>query len=143
MKTAVYSWRLSAERKAELEAPEVRCLVVLPPIGSPNAATGHSDDDAEPPAIRRRAMAAIGSVAGAILRARNGQRTGSRNHLLKACQAQCVRSPLRPSDSLMPVPFLRSSVAATNAHFLRQGLPQRSTAASYDRSCARRSFLPR
>jgi hypothetical protein len=64
MKTAVYSWRLSAERKAELEAPEVRCLVVLPPIGSPNAATGHSDDDAEPPAIRRRAMAAIGSVAG-------------------------------------------------------------------------------
>jgi hypothetical protein len=64
MKTAVYSWRLSAERKAEVEAPEVRCLVVLPPIGSPNAATGHSDDDAETPAIRRRAMAAIGSVAG-------------------------------------------------------------------------------
>jgi len=63
MKTVVYSWRLSAERKAELEAG-ARCLVVLPTIGSPNAAPGHSDDDAEPPAIRRRAMAAIGSVAG-------------------------------------------------------------------------------
>jgi hypothetical protein len=71
MKTAVYSWRLSAERKAELEAEARREGASLSALldrvtvdwlaQRPN---GHSDDDAEQVAIRRRAMAAIGSVAG-------------------------------------------------------------------------------
>ena len=70
MKTEVYSWHLSAEKKAELEAEArreggyPRCLIVSPPIGPPQHRNGHSDDDAEQAAIRRRAMAAIGSVAG-------------------------------------------------------------------------------
>jgi hypothetical protein len=71
MKTAVYSWRLSAERKAELEAEARREGASLSalldrvtadwPAQRPN---GHADDDAEQAAIRRRAKAAIGSVAG-------------------------------------------------------------------------------
>jgi len=71
MKTAVYSWRLSAERKAELEAETRREGASLSALLDRVTAdwlaqhgNGHSDDDAEQVAIRRRAMAAIGSVAG-------------------------------------------------------------------------------
>jgi hypothetical protein len=71
MKTEVYSWRLSAERKAELEAEARREGASLSALLDRVTAdwlaqrrNGHSDDDAEQAAIRRRAMAAIGSVAG-------------------------------------------------------------------------------
>lgn len=71
MKTAVYSWRLSAERKAELEAEArregaryPRCFDRVTADRLAQRGNGHSDDDAEQVAIRRRAMAAIGSVAG-------------------------------------------------------------------------------
>jgi len=124
MKTAVYSWRLSAERKAELEAPEVRCLVVLPPIGSPNAATGHSDDDAEPPAIRRRAMAAIGSVAGGVLRARNVPVNWFAKSFTESMSSNPMRSLAASVVGLIDTgAFLHSSIAVTNG-FLHQGLRQ-------------------
>ena len=70
MKTEVYSWHLSAEKKAELEAETrreggyPRCLIVSPPIGPPNTATAIRTTMRNPAAIRRRALAAIGSVAG-------------------------------------------------------------------------------
>jgi hypothetical protein len=71
MKTEVYSWRLSADRKAELEAEARRqgtsVAALLDRMTSDWLArrrNGGSEDDAEQAAIRRRAMAAIGSVAG-------------------------------------------------------------------------------
>jgi hypothetical protein len=71
MTTEVYNWHLSAEKKAELEAEArregaryPRCLIVSPPIGPPNARTAIRTTMRNPAAIRRRALAAIGSVAG-------------------------------------------------------------------------------
>ena len=71
MKTEVYSWRLSAERKAELEEEarrEGESLSALLDRVTRDWLTerrkGQADDEAEQGAIRRRAMAAIGSVAG-------------------------------------------------------------------------------
>jgi hypothetical protein len=71
MKTEVYSWRLSADRKAELEEQARREGTSLSALLDRVTAewlaerrNGHSDDEAEQAAIRRRAMAAIGSIAG-------------------------------------------------------------------------------
>ena len=71
MKTEVYSWRLSAERKAELEAEARREGTSLSGLLDRVTAgwlaerrNGRSDDEAQQAAIRKRAMAAIGSVAG-------------------------------------------------------------------------------
>ena len=71
MKTEVYSWRLSAAQKADLESEARRegtsVAKLLERITADWLAqrrNGHSDEDAEQAAIRRRAMAAIGSVAG-------------------------------------------------------------------------------
>ena len=71
MKTEVYSWRLSAERKAELEAEARREGTSLSALLDQVTAewlaerrNGHSNDDAEQAAIRKRAMSAIGSVRG-------------------------------------------------------------------------------
>lgn len=71
MKTEVYSWRLSAQRKAELEAEARRdgtsVAKLLEQITADWLAerrNGHSDDEAEQVEIRKRAMTAIGSVAG-------------------------------------------------------------------------------
>jgi hypothetical protein len=71
MKTEVYSWRVSAERKAELEAEARREGTSLSGLLDRVTAdwlaerrNGHSDDELEQAAIRKRALAAIGSVAG-------------------------------------------------------------------------------
>jgi hypothetical protein len=71
MKTEVYSWRLSAERKAALEEEARREGTSLSSLLDRATAdwlaerrNGHSDDEAEQTAIRKRAMAAIGSIRG-------------------------------------------------------------------------------
>ncbi len=71
MKSEVYSWRLSADRKAELEAEARREGTSLSALLERVTAdwlaerrNGHSDDEAEQAAIRRRAMSAIGSIRG-------------------------------------------------------------------------------
>jgi len=71
MKTEVYSWRLSAERKAELEAEARREGTSLSALLERVTAdwlaarrNGHSDDEAEQAAIRKRAISAIGSIRG-------------------------------------------------------------------------------
>jgi hypothetical protein len=71
MKTEVYSWRLSADKKAELEGEARREGTSLSALLDEITTTwlterrnGSPDDDAEQAAIRRRAAAAIGSVRG-------------------------------------------------------------------------------
>jgi hypothetical protein len=72
MKTEVYGWRLSAERKAELEEEARRertslLSALLDDITDDwlNARrNGQGDDDAEQAVIRKRAAAAIGSIRG-------------------------------------------------------------------------------
>jgi hypothetical protein len=71
MKTEVYSWRLSAERKSELEQEARREGTSLSTLLDRVTAdwlaerrNGHSGDDAEQAAIRKRALAAIGSIRG-------------------------------------------------------------------------------
>jgi hypothetical protein len=71
MKTEVYSWRLSADRKAELEAEARRegtsLSSLLDRVTAEWLAVRRNtlaDDAAEQAAIRKRAMAAIGSVRG-------------------------------------------------------------------------------
>lgn len=71
MKTEVYSWRLSADRKAELEGEARRERTSLSALldditGEWLSArrNGQGDDDAEQAAIRKRAAAAIGSIRG-------------------------------------------------------------------------------
>jgi hypothetical protein len=71
MKTEVYSWRLSADRKSELEAEARREGTSLSALLDRVTAdwlaerrNGHFNDDAEQAAIRKRARAAIGSVQG-------------------------------------------------------------------------------
>ncbi len=71
MKTEVYSWRLSAERKAELEDEARREGTSLSALLDRVTAdwlaerrNGHSGDEAEQAAIRKRAMPAIGSIRG-------------------------------------------------------------------------------
>jgi hypothetical protein len=72
MKTEVYSWRLSPDRKAALEeearreGTSVSALLDRVTAGwLAHRRNGHShDDDAEQAAIRKRAMAAIGSIRG-------------------------------------------------------------------------------
>lgn len=71
MKTEVYSWRLSTDRKAELEQEARREGTSLSALLDRVTAewlaerrNGHSNDDAEQAAIRKRAMSAIGSIRG-------------------------------------------------------------------------------
>jgi hypothetical protein len=71
MKTEVYSWRLSADRKAELEDEARRQGTSVSALLDRAMAewltqrrNGHSEDEAEQAAIRRRAAAAIGSIRG-------------------------------------------------------------------------------
>jgi hypothetical protein len=71
MKTEVYSWRLSAARKADLESEARRegtsVSQLLERITSEWLAqrrNGHANDDAEQAAIRKRAQSAIGSIHG-------------------------------------------------------------------------------
>jgi len=71
MKTEVYSWRLSAERKAELEAEARREGTSLSGLLDKVTAdwlaerrNGHSDDEAEQAALRKRVMATVGTIRG-------------------------------------------------------------------------------
>ena len=71
MKTEVYSWRLSADRKAELEAEARREGTSLSALLDSVTAEwlaerrhGRGDDETQQAAIRKRAMAAIGSIRG-------------------------------------------------------------------------------
>jgi hypothetical protein len=71
MKTEVYSWRLSTEKKAELESEARRdgrsLSALLDEITTGwlnERRNGNSDDEAQQAAIRKRALAAIGSVRG-------------------------------------------------------------------------------
>jgi hypothetical protein len=71
MKTEVYSWRLSAQRKAELEQEARREGTSLSALLDRVTADwlakgrmGQADDEAEQAAIRKRAQAAIGSIRG-------------------------------------------------------------------------------
>ena len=71
MKTEVYSWRLSAERKAELEEAARRegtsvakLLEQITADWLTQHRNGHADDEAEQAAIRKRVMATVGSIRG-------------------------------------------------------------------------------
>jgi hypothetical protein len=71
MKTEVYSWRLSAARKADLESEARRegtsvskLLEQITADWLAQRRNGHSNDDAEQAAIRKRAQSAIGSIHG-------------------------------------------------------------------------------
>ncbi len=71
MKTEVYSWRLSADRKAELEAEARREGTSLSSLLDRVTAdwlavrrNSHSADEAEQAAIRRRVMATVGTIRG-------------------------------------------------------------------------------
>jgi len=71
MKTQVYSWRLSADRKAELEEEARRERTSLSALLDRVTAewlaqrrNGHNDDDAEQAAIRKRVMATVGTIRG-------------------------------------------------------------------------------
>jgi hypothetical protein len=71
MKTEVYSWRLSAARKAELEAEARRegtsLSALLDRVTSDWLAerrNGHYFDDAEQAALRKRVMATVGTIRG-------------------------------------------------------------------------------
>ena len=71
MKTEVYSWRVAAARKAELESEARRERTSLAKLLDQVTAdwlqerrNGRNGDDAEQAAIRKRAASAIGSVRG-------------------------------------------------------------------------------
>jgi len=71
MKTEVYSWRLSAARKAELESEARREGVSVAKLLERITAewltqrrNGNSADDAEQAALRKRVMATVGTIHG-------------------------------------------------------------------------------
>lgn len=71
MKTEVYSWRLSADKKSALEQEARRERTSLSALLERVTAdwlaerrNGHSEDEAEQAAIRKRAASAIGSIRG-------------------------------------------------------------------------------
>jgi hypothetical protein len=68
MKTEVYSWRISARMKADLESAArdegTSLAQLLEQITEEWLQQRRDGDEAEQAAIRRRAAAAIGSIAG-------------------------------------------------------------------------------
>jgi hypothetical protein len=68
MKTEVYSWRVSATLKAELESEAKRegmsLAGLLDQVTAKWLEDRRNDDEAEQAAIRKRAAAAIGSIRG-------------------------------------------------------------------------------
>jgi hypothetical protein len=69
MKTEVYSWRLSAARKAELESEARRegtsvskLLEQITADWLAQRRNGHSGDEAEQSALRKRVMATVGTI---------------------------------------------------------------------------------
>jgi hypothetical protein len=110
MKTEVYSWRLSAERKAALEEEARREGISLSSLLDSVTANwladrrnGHADDEAEQAAIRKRAMAAIGSV-------RSGDPTRS------ARTSELVREIVARKHAKESRAFARTRRTASRAH---------------------------
>jgi hypothetical protein len=71
MKTEVYSWRVSAQRKAELESEARRegtslagLLEQITSAWIEQRRNSRNGDEAEQAAIRRRVMATVGSIRG-------------------------------------------------------------------------------
>ena len=71
MKTEVYSWRLSAQKKAELETEAHRERTSLAGLLDQITAdwlaerrNGHPDDEAAQAALKRRIMATVGTIRG-------------------------------------------------------------------------------
>ena len=69
MKTEVYSWRLSAQKKADLEAesrregtPLSQLLDDITTDWLNHRRNGRADDEAEQAAIRKRVMATVGTI---------------------------------------------------------------------------------
>jgi hypothetical protein len=69
MNAEVYSWRLSAERKAELESEARRegisvskLLEEITTDWLAQRRNDHSDDEAEQAALRKRVMATVGTI---------------------------------------------------------------------------------
>jgi hypothetical protein len=69
MRTEVYSWRLSGERKADLESEARREGISVSKLLEQITAdwlaqrrNGHSDDEAEQAALRKRVMATVGTI---------------------------------------------------------------------------------
>ncbi len=81
MKTEVYSWRLSAHKKVELEQEARRegtsvskLLEQITADWLAQRRNAHSNDDAEQAAIRKRVMATVGTIRSAD--PTRSQRTG-------------------------------------------------------------------
>jgi len=71
MKTEVYSWRLTAQKKAELETEARRERTSLAKLLDQITAdwltarrNGHADDEAEQAALKRRIMTTVGTIRG-------------------------------------------------------------------------------
>jgi hypothetical protein len=71
MKTEVYSWRLSAATKANLESAArtegtsvAKLLERITADWFAQRSNGHSNDDAEQAALRKRVMATVGTIRG-------------------------------------------------------------------------------
>jgi hypothetical protein len=71
MKTEVYSWRVSAERKAELESEARRegtslagLLEQITTNWIEDRRAGRNGDEAEQKALRKRVMATVGTIRG-------------------------------------------------------------------------------
>jgi hypothetical protein len=98
MTAEVYSWHLSAEKKAELEAEArregaryPRRLIVSPPIGSPHAATAIRTTMRNRLRFAGEPWRQLAPLRAAILRARNGPA----NWLAKSFTESMSRNPMR------------------------------------------------
>jgi hypothetical protein len=99
MKTEVYSWRLSAHRKAELEEEARRegttVSALLDRVTAEYLAcrrNGHSpDDDAEQAAIRQRVMKTVGTI-----RSRDPTLAGRAREVIRE---QILRNHLKESNA--------------------------------------------
>ena len=136
MKTEVYTWRLSADRKTALEeeagARGTSLSMLLDRVTADWLAqrrNGHSDEDGEQAEIRNRARAAIGSIQGD-----NSTRSERTSELVaKSSPSNTKRSPVplhegsarhpggqpvRLPVRSIPVPFLLSLIATTSGTYL-------------------------
>jgi hypothetical protein len=105
MKTEVYSWRLSATRKADLESEARRegtsvskLLEQITADWLAQRRNGHSDDDAEQAALRKRVMATVGTI-----RSNDSTRSQRTSELVREIiykkhrkESECTQAPLRP-----------------------------------------------
>ncbi len=99
MKTEVYSWRLSAARKADLESEARRegtsvakLLEQITAEWLTQRRNGHSADDAEQAALRKRVMATVGTI-----RSEDPTRSQRTSELLREI---IYRKHMKESDAL-------------------------------------------